>query len=61
MPRSRVRGGRKQHNKRIKARYEKIKAEWKHQQELAWEKYKAWMEEKLKNSDIPNNPFVEAK
>lgn len=60
MPRSRVRGGRKAHNKRIETRYEKIKAEWKHQQELAWEKYKLWLEEKLKNVNTPNNPFVEA-
>lgn len=39
MPRSRVRGGRKAHNKRVKKRNETIKSEFKRASELAWKKF----------------------
>lgn len=39
MPRSRVRDGRKAHNKRVKERKDKIKAEFEKAQKEAWKKF----------------------
>lgn len=42
MPRSRVRGGRKAHNKRVQKRNELNKSFWQKQVNMAYEKHEEW-------------------
>lgn len=51
MPRSRVRGGRKAHNKRLKERNERIKNEYKKATEEAWKKFEEHKASKQKEED----------
>jgi len=46
MPRSKVRGGRKAHNKRVKQRNEEMKGLWQKQVNLAYEKHEEWKKAK---------------
>lgn len=50
MPKSRKRGGEKQHRKRVKARNEKIKTDFERASKLAWETY-----EKMKKENEDKN------
>jgi len=57
MPRSRVRGGRKAHNKRVKERNEKIKHEYKRATDMAWKKFeehKASQSQKVDDFKYPD-------
>ena len=54
MPRSKVRGGRKAHNKRVKQRNEEMKGLWQKQVNLAYEKHEEW--KKQKELDVNQNP-----
>ena len=42
MPRSKVRGGRKAHNKRVKDRNQKVQIEWQKQVDFAYKKHEEW-------------------
>lgn len=46
MPRSKVRGGRKAHNKRVAARNQMMKGLWQRQVNLAYEKHEEWKKQK---------------
>jgi hypothetical protein len=46
MPRSKVRGGRKAHNKRVKQRNEEMKGFWQRQVNMAYEKHEEWKKAK---------------
>ena len=46
MPRSKVRGGRKAHNKRVKQRNEQMKGLWQRQVNMAYEKHEEWKKAK---------------
>jgi hypothetical protein len=50
MPRAKVRGGRKQHNKRVALRNEKIKSDWKRASKSGWEKFEEM--KKQKDTDV---------
>lgn len=46
MPRSKVRGGRKEHNKRVQQRNVEMKGLWQKQVNLAYEKHEEWKKSK---------------
>jgi len=56
MPRAKVRGGRKQHNKRVALRNEKIKSDWKLASKAGWETFEKIKKEK-ENEDTNNGGF----
>jgi hypothetical protein len=59
MPRSKVRGGRKAHNKRVKQRNEEMKGLWQKQVNLAYEKHEEWKKQKeLDANQNPNNQSI---
>ena len=60
MPQSKKRGGKKAHNKRVKARNEKIKHEYETAAKQAWSKFEQWKQE---NGDKDNQgiPTIVAK
>lgn len=55
MPQSKKRGGKKAHNKRVKARNEKIKNGYKKAATEAWSKFEQWKQENgdKNNQGIP--------
>ena len=57
MPRSRVRGGRKAHNKRVKERNEKIKHEYKRATDMAWKKFDEYKSSKKGEDDFQYPEF----
>lgn len=54
MPESRKRGGKKAHNKRVKARNEKIKNDYTAAAKKAWTKFEQW---KTENADKDDKGF----
>jgi hypothetical protein len=59
MPRSKVRGGRKAHNKRVKQRNEEMKGFWQKQVNMAYEKHEEWKKQKeLDANQNPNNQSI---
>jgi hypothetical protein len=59
MPRSKVRGGRKAHNKRVNQRNEEMKGLWQKQVNLAYEKHEEWKKQKeLDANQNPNNQSI---
>ena len=46
MPRSKVRGGRKEHNKRVKNRNIQVKNDWDKAVKFAYKKHEEWKESK---------------
>ena len=51
MPESRKRGGKKLHRKRVEARNQRIKTEYKHAAKQAWEKYEVWKQQQGDTND----------
>ncbi len=61
MPRSRVRGGRKAHNKRIQDRKDKIKAEFERAQKEAWKKFEEHKASKIQEEQADDFQYPEFK
>jgi hypothetical protein len=55
MPKSRLRGGAKQHRKRITARNNNFKGMWNRLQKQAWEKHEQWKLEQQELNDKDTN------
>lgn len=51
MPESRKRGGKKLHRKRVEARNQRIKTEYKYAAKQAWEKYETWKQQQGNTDD----------
>ena len=58
MGRSKVRGGRKEHNKRVKKRNEQLKGLWKKLSKTAWEKHEEWKKQKELDNQNSDNQSI---